>query len=197
MWCRHLHRNKGENGWKSSKVKRNNSRALFSTWITQLRLLILRLGFVSVIADTFLFLLIPTEHLLASPCITFWETELFWQADLLVCQLSSPWRWDSIGSSFLGQFAAEHENPSYHRAQGSSPHFSCRRWDSSSELLIFPPSGAPWEHKSFLFSGTPPGIGGSPSGCACVCLGASEGTCTLSSDWMWASSQPVWNESCP
>lgn len=37
------------------------------------------------------FLLIPVEYLLPSSCITFWETELFWQADLLVCQLSSPW----------------------------------------------------------------------------------------------------------
>lgn len=27
-WCRHLHRNKRENGWKSSKVKRNSSQSI-------------------------------------------------------------------------------------------------------------------------------------------------------------------------
>lgn len=78
---------------KAAKLKEIVPRALFSTWITQQRLLILRLGSVFVTADTSPFLLIPIEYLLASSCITFWETELFWQADdLLVCQLTSPWQ---------------------------------------------------------------------------------------------------------
>lgn len=53
MWYRHLHRaKKGEKGqeieWKSREVKTNSSQSAFSTWFTILRLLIWRLGFVSI-----------------------------------------------------------------------------------------------------------------------------------------------------